>query len=100
MRRVCGGTGSLRFTLAANQLPAHTLASAFNYEYTAHSNQPILSRKARMMSSDNITHRRAGAPTIMVVDDTDGVRKIISMQLKTLGYRVIEATGGHEAVEL
>ncbi|MDQ3819262.1 MAG: response regulator, partial [Acidobacteriota bacterium] len=53
-----------------------------------------------MMSPDNVEHRKANAPTIMVVEDTDGVRKIISMQLKTLGYRVVEAKGGREAVEL
>lgn len=37
---------------------------------------------------------------IMVVDDTEGVRRIIMMQLKTLGYRVTGAQSGLEAVEI
>ena len=40
------------------------------------------------------------APVIMVVDDTEGVRRIIMMQLKTLGYRVAGAQSGLEAVEI
>ena len=36
----------------------------------------------------------------MVVDDTEGVRRIIMMQLKTLGYRVAGAQSGLEAVEI
>jgi CheY-like chemotaxis protein len=52
------------------------------------------------MTSDNIKPRQTGLPLIMVVDDTDGVRRIISMQLRTLGYRVVEAKDGLEAIEL
>lgn len=52
------------------------------------------------MRVDNIKARRSNAPLVMVVDDTEGVRKIISIQLRTLGYRVIEAKGGIEAIEL
>ena len=52
------------------------------------------------MLPDNIEPRQRSAPTIMVVDDTDGVRRIISMQLKMLGYRVLEAKCGLEAIEL
>ena len=52
------------------------------------------------MTSDNIKSSLKGAPTIIVVDDTEGVRRIINMQLRTLGYRVVEAKCGLEAVEL
>jgi CheY-like chemotaxis protein len=52
------------------------------------------------MTPDDIKPRQTGATVIMVVDDTEGVRRIISMQLRTLGYRVVEARGGLEAVEL
>ena len=53
------------------------------------------------MTPDNIIKtRQTGAPVILVVDDTEGVRKVISIQLKTLGYRVVEAKGGLEAIEL
>ena len=52
------------------------------------------------MTPDNIKTRQTGVPVIMVVDDIEGVRKVISMQLRTLGYRVVEAQGGIEAIAL
>ena len=36
----------------------------------------------------------------MVVDDTADVRELMSMQLRLLGYEVVEATNGQEAVEV
>ncbi len=39
-------------------------------------------------------------PTVLVVDDTEAVRTVLRMQLKLLGYRVLEAGSGREAVEL
>lgn len=46
---------------------------------------------------------RAGLPggreTILLVDDNDAVRHIAARQLAGLGYRVIEAAGGAEALE-
>ena len=38
--------------------------------------------------------------TIMVVDDYEGMRQATHLALETLGYRVVEAAGGEEAVEL
>ncbi len=38
--------------------------------------------------------------TIMVVDDYDDVRSMLKRWLELNAYRVIEATGGQEAVEL
>ena len=40
------------------------------------------------------------APAVMVVDDVDAVRIVLRMQLTILGYNVVEARSGHEAVEL
>ena len=40
------------------------------------------------------------APTVMVVDDLDAVRIVLRMQLTILGYRVLEARDGLEAVEV
>lgn len=37
---------------------------------------------------------------VMVVDDADDVRELISMQLRWRGYEVVEATNGEQAVEL
>jgi CheY-like chemotaxis protein len=38
--------------------------------------------------------------TIMVVDDYEGMRQATHLALETLGYRVVEASNGEEAVEL
>jgi CheY-like chemotaxis protein len=38
--------------------------------------------------------------TVMVVDDYDGVRAITRQALEMFGYRVVEAAGGEEAIEL
>jgi len=38
--------------------------------------------------------------TVMVVDDSDDIRELICMQLRGMGYRVVEAANGEEAVEL
>ena len=38
------------------------------------------------------------AQTILVVDDDDGVREILSETLEELGYRVIRAASGEEAL--
>ncbi len=38
--------------------------------------------------------------TVMVVDDSDDIRELISTQLRRMGYRVVEAANGEEAVEL
>lgn len=40
------------------------------------------------------------APTVMVVDDIDAVRIVLRMQLTVLGYRVLEARSGAEALEV
>ena len=38
--------------------------------------------------------------TVMVVDDYEDLRQLTHLALKTLGYRVVEATNGEEAVEV
>jgi two-component system cell cycle response regulator DivK len=38
--------------------------------------------------------------TVLVVDDSDDIRKLICMKLRCKGYRVLEAANGQEAVEL
>jgi two-component system cell cycle response regulator DivK len=35
----------------------------------------------------------------MVVDDSEDIRELLMIQLTRLGYRVVEAAGGREAVE-
>ena len=37
---------------------------------------------------------------IMVVDDCEDIRELVALQLTFIGYRVVEATNGLEAIEL
>ena len=37
--------------------------------------------------------------TVLVVDDIEGIRIQLKMRLEAVGYRVIEASNGHEAIE-
>ena len=39
-------------------------------------------------------------PTIMIVDDYDDIRAILKRWLEEVGYHVVEATNGREAVEM
>lgn len=41
-----------------------------------------------------------GSETILLVDDDDGVRRLTVSVLKMCGYDVLEASGGHEAIEI
>ena len=43
---------------------------------------------------------RAERPTVLVVEDLDDVRELISVWLRQSGYRVLEAGDGAEAVEV
>jgi two-component system cell cycle response regulator DivK len=38
-------------------------------------------------------------PTVMVADDSDDIRELLRIHLTQLGYRVVEAADGREAVE-
>ena len=38
--------------------------------------------------------------TVMVVDDSDDIRELICTHLRMLGYDVVEASNGQEAVEI
>ncbi|MBI5086458.1 MAG: PAS domain S-box protein [Acidobacteria bacterium] len=44
--------------------------------------------------------RSTGPATILLVEDERGVREIVSIQLRRLGYQVLEAEGGPEALEI
>ena len=48
------------------------------------------------MSIDQPTQKQ----TILVVEDTEDIRQLLSMWLRTSGYRVLEAADGGEAVEI
>jgi PAS domain S-box-containing protein len=41
-----------------------------------------------------------GSETVLLVEDEDGVRRLARLSLERQGYTVLEADGGHEAIEL
>jgi PAS domain S-box-containing protein len=43
---------------------------------------------------------RQGTETVMVVEDQEGVRDLVSSVLRKYNYRVLEATGGEEALQI
>ncbi len=40
------------------------------------------------------------SPTVMIVDDSDDLRELIGVHLRMLGYQMVEATNGFEAIEV
>ena len=40
-----------------------------------------------------------GSENILIVDDEDTVRTVLQRSLELLGYKVVSASGGHEAIE-
>jgi DNA-binding response OmpR family regulator len=47
-----------------------------------------------------MTKRKATKPTILIVDDDEAIRPAFALALSGAGYRVVEAGGGLEALEL
>src|SRR5215204_3790462 len=47
-----------------------------------------------------MTRSQPDTPTVMVVEDANAVRIVLRMQLIILGYRVLEACNGAEAIEM
>lgn len=62
---------------------------------------PVAKRPAdRMTGSDDGSGGWKGTGTILLVDDEEPVRKIGKMILERLGFRVIPAAGGREALDI
>jgi two-component system, cell cycle sensor histidine kinase and response regulator CckA len=59
-----------------------------------------LSEAAVTPAPSALAEAEGGADTILVVEDDPSVRTIVAAMLADLGYRVLEADGGDEAVEL
>jgi two-component system cell cycle sensor histidine kinase/response regulator CckA len=59
-----------------------------------------LSESAATPIPSALEDAEGGAETILVVEDDPSVRSIVIAMLEDLGYRILEADGGDEAVEL
>jgi signal transduction histidine kinase len=49
---------------------------------------------------DDTPPRHHGSDVVLLVEDEDGVRRVARRALELQGYRVLEATGGEQALEL
>jgi CheY-like chemotaxis protein len=51
-------------------------------------------------TDDDAASSRRGSDIVLLVEDEDGVRRVARRALEMQGYRVLEATGGAQALEL
>ncbi|MCF6237986.1 MAG: ATP-binding protein, partial [Candidatus Marinimicrobia bacterium] len=61
---------------------------------------PRVSGEIESLDVKEVFHMRGGSETILVVDDDDSIRSLIIDTLQPLGYNIIPASTGAEALEL
>lgn len=61
---------------------------------------PVCSENSFQDSSHSLPTIEVGTETILVVDDEESVRTVIQRSLQHLGYEVLVASGGREALEI
>jgi CheY-like chemotaxis protein len=61
--------------------------------------QTALAKEAKPVPVDDAADLPTGGETILVVEDNQNVRRIVTRQLRSLRYRVLEAANGHAALE-
>ncbi|NEP49594.1 MAG: response regulator, partial [Moorea sp. SIO3C2] len=95
------GDGSLIPVIDSNALLEQFLAQTHE-ETKPRSLSDILKATTKKKSSVNRTQtpaQTAPVPTILIVDDSTGLRRTLAMSLQKAGYRVLQARDGHEALE-
>ncbi|NEO11381.1 MULTISPECIES: response regulator [unclassified Moorena] len=95
------GDGSLIPVIDGNTLLEQFLAQSHE-ETKLRSLSHILEATTKKKSSVNRTQTPAQTPpvpTILIVDDSTGLRRTLAMSLQKAGYRVLQARDGHEALE-
>ena len=60
---------------------------------------PLSSEDPVLVPADAPQPRRRGNETILVVEDDDSVRSIVTAMLEELGYEIVEAVSGEDAIE-
>ncbi len=95
------GDGSLIPVIDGNALLEQFLAQS-HQETKPRSLSHILQATTKKKSSVNRTQTPAQTPpvpTILIVDDSTGLRRTLAMSLQKAGYRVLQARDGQEALE-
>lgn len=62
-------------------------------------NRFVKHRDAVRKADDDRRRMTGGKPTVMIVDDSPTIRKLVSVTLGTVGYQVIESADGYEVAE-
>ncbi|EGJ31646.1 MULTISPECIES: hybrid sensor histidine kinase/response regulator [Moorena] len=95
------GDGSLIPVIDGNALLEQFLAQS-QEETQPRTLSHILEATTKKKSSVNRTQtpaKTAPIPTILIVDDSTGLRRTLAMTLQKAGYRVLQARDGQEALE-
>ncbi|NEO40766.1 MAG: response regulator [Moorea sp. SIOASIH] len=95
------GDGSLIPVIDGNALLEQFLAQS-QEETKPRTLSNILEATTKKKSSVNLTQTPAKTsplPTILIVDDSTGLRRTLAMSLQKAGYRVLQARDGQEALE-
>jgi two-component system, cell cycle sensor histidine kinase and response regulator CckA len=61
---------------------------------------PAIGRQPAARSRPTMADLPKGTGTLLVIDDDNMVRKVVSSSLNVLGYQTIEAGGGSDAIEI
>ena len=61
---------------------------------------PRLTNESKSEAAAVVAPRKGGGETILVVEDNPDVRRLVLRQLRDLGYEVIEAANGPEALKI
>ncbi len=61
---------------------------------------PVTDKPPRQPTSTSSEHPAVGHETVLVVDDVEDIRRLVRTILGRLGYSVVEASSGEEAVDV
>jgi PAS domain S-box-containing protein len=61
---------------------------------------PIVDREVEKMNPQKDSVLKRGAETVLVVDDEPSIRKLLDQTLQSLGYQVLDAASGEDAVTI
>ena len=78
-------------------MPPSRVGRSFRYPMSADSDDPAAKRHAAGGMADLSS---AVSPLILVVEDNAAVRATVTLLLKTLQYRILEAENGNQALDI